>query len=109
MSAAEIADVPEGVVTVTSTIPAVYAGLVAVIEVALTTVTPVAAVVPKFTAVAPRRFVPEIVTEVPPAVEPDIGVMPVTVGEVVALLFTKTVIVPVFLFAALSYAVTVST
>ena len=95
--------------TVTSTIPAACAGLVAVIEVALTTVTPVAAGVPKFTAVAPRKFVPVIVTEVPPAVEPDVGVMPVMVGEVVALLFTETVIVPVFLFAALSYAITVST
>ena len=51
----------------------VPAGLVAVIEVALTTVTPVAAVVPKLTAVAPVKPVPVIVTEVPPAAEPVVG------------------------------------
>ena len=82
MSAAEVADVPEGVVTVTSTIPAAWTGLVAEIEVALTTVTPVAALLPKFTAVAPVKPVPEIVTEVPPAVEPDAGDMPVMIGGV---------------------------
>ena len=54
---------PEGVVTVTSTIPAAWAGLFAVIELALTTVTPVADVVPNFTAVAPVKPVPVIATE----------------------------------------------
>ena len=45
---------PLGVVTVTSTVlPAVPAGLVAVIALSLTTVKFVAAVVPKSTAVAP--------------------------------------------------------
>jgi len=83
LSAAEVADVPEGVVTVTSTIPAAWTGLVAVIEVALTTITPVAAVLPNFTAVAPVKLVPEIVTEVPPAIEPDAGEIPVMVGGVV--------------------------
>ena len=51
-SAAEVADVPAGVVTVTSTVP-VPAGLTAVTVVAFTTVTSVAGVVPKSTAVAP--------------------------------------------------------
>ncbi len=57
---------PAGVVTVTSTTP-VPAGLSAVIEVSLTTVTFVAGVVPKSTAVAPVKPVPVIVTSVPPA------------------------------------------
>ena len=52
---------PPGVVTVTSTVP-VPAGLSAVIVVPLTTVTSVAAVVPKSTAVAPVKPVPVIVT-----------------------------------------------
>ena len=55
-----------GVTTVTSTTP-VPAGLVAVICVAELTTTLVAAVVPKFTAVAPVKSVPVIVTVVPPA------------------------------------------
>ena len=64
-----MADVPPGVVTVTSTVP-VPAGLSAVIEVALTTVKFVAGVVPKSTAVAPVKPVPVIVTNVPPAAGP---------------------------------------
>ena len=78
-SAAEVADVPPAVVTVTSTVPAVPAGLVAVICVAVS-LTIVAGVVPNSTAVAPVRFVPVIVTVVPPAVGPDVGLTPVTVG-----------------------------
>ena len=87
MSAVEIADMPEGVVTVTSTVPAAWAGLVAVIEVALTTVTPVAAVLPKLTAVAPVKFVPVMVTGVLPTVVPVAGEMPVMVGADVAVIF----------------------
>ena len=60
-------------------------GLSAVIVVALTTVTPVAAVVPKSTAVAPVKPVPVIVTRVPPAAGPLFGLMPVTVGAATAL------------------------
>ena len=78
-SAGETADVPPGVVTVTFTTP-VPAGLSAVIEVSLTTVTFVAAVVPKSTAVAPVKPVPVIVTRVPPAAGPVVGLKPVTVG-----------------------------
>ena len=54
LSAEEVADVPPGPTTVTSTIPAVPAGLVAVICVpAALTTTLVAGVEPKLTAVAP--------------------------------------------------------
>ena len=66
-------------ITVTFTVP-VPAGLSAVMVVSLTTVTSVAAVVPKSTAVAPVKPVPVIVTEVPPAVGPLFGLTPVTVG-----------------------------
>ncbi len=56
--------VPPGVVTVTSTVPAVPAGAVAVMLVALLTVKLVAAVEPNLTAVAPVKLVPVIVTVV---------------------------------------------
>ena len=46
----------------------------------MTTLKLAAAVVPKVTAVAPRKLVPLIVTEVPPAAGPDDGLKPVTVG-----------------------------
>jgi len=74
-----VALVPPGVVTVTSTVPA-PAGEVAVIEVALTTLKLAAAVVPNWTAVAPVKFVPLIVTEVPPLAGPVVGLSPDTVG-----------------------------
>ena len=74
-----MADVPPGATTVTFTVP-VPAGLTAVIVVGLTTVTSVAGVVPKLTAVAPVKPVPVIVTTVPPAGEPEVGLMPETVG-----------------------------
>ena len=63
-----------------STVPAAWAGDVAVIDVSLLTVKPVAAVAPKFTAVAPVNPVPVIVTDVPPAAGPLLGVTLVTVG-----------------------------
>ena len=71
---------PPAVVTTTSTAPAACAGVVTVIDVAEFTVTPVAGVPPKVTDVAPVRFVPVIVTVVPPAVGPALGESPVTVG-----------------------------
>ena len=75
-----------GVVTTTLTAPAAWADVVAVIEVPLTTETPVAAAPPKVTpfappAAAPKRFVPVMVTMVPPSVEPVTGEIPVTVGK----------------------------
>ena len=72
--------VPPGVVTTTLAVPAVPAGVVAVIEVSLTTVNDVAAVPPMVTAVAPVKPVPVSVTLVPPAVLPLLGEIAVTVG-----------------------------
>ena len=67
-SAGLVALVPAGVVTVTSTVPE-PAGAVAVMEVALFTVTVGGrGVDPNFTPVAPVKLVPVMVTEVPPAV-----------------------------------------
>ena len=67
-------------VTTTFTVPAASAGVVAVIDVLLTTVTPVAAVPPKLTVAPAKKFVPVIVTPVPPAVGPVLGAIEVTVG-----------------------------
>jgi hypothetical protein len=67
-------------VTITLAVPAVPAGVVAVIDVALTTVTEVAAAPPKVTLVAPLKFVPVMVTACPPPVGPEEGDTAVTVG-----------------------------
>jgi hypothetical protein len=75
-----VALVPPGVVTVTSTVPAVPVGDVAVIELALFTVTPVAAVAPNFTVAPETNPLPVIVTLVPPANGPAEGLTAVTVG-----------------------------
>ena len=64
--------------TVTLATP-VPAGVVAVISVALTIVN-VASAVPNLTSVAPVKFCPVIVTEVPPAVVPVVGEIVVTAG-----------------------------
>ena len=72
--------VPLGVVTSTLAAPALPAGVVAVIVVAFTTVTPVAAVPFNVTAVAPVKPVPVRVTDCPPASGPDVELMDVTVG-----------------------------
>jgi hypothetical protein len=79
-SADEVALVPEGVVTVTSTVP-VPAGLTAVICVSLSTVKLVAAVAPNETTVAPVKPVPVIATVVLPASGPVVGLSEVTVGS----------------------------
>src|SRR5690606_4882314 len=71
---------PPGVVTSTSTKPAAWAGVVAVIWVGLSTVKLVAGVSPMVSAVAPVRSVPMMVTEVPPAVLPVFGVTEVSPG-----------------------------
>ena len=67
-------------VTVTVTAPALPAGVVAVMAVLLTTTTLVAAAVPNVTVAPAAKFVPVIVTAVPPAVGPLFGDTPVTVG-----------------------------
>jgi hypothetical protein len=79
-SAPDVEDVPPGPVTVTSTVPADPAGAVAVICVAELTVKLVAGVDPKLTAVAPVKLVPEIVTEVPPPLDPTDGLAETTEG-----------------------------
>ena len=76
-----VADVPPGVVTVRLKVPgAADAGDLTVICVPESTVNDVAALDPNLTAVAPVKPVPVIVTEVPPASGPAVGLMPVTVG-----------------------------
>jgi hypothetical protein len=79
-SADEVADVPPAVVTVTSTVPAVPEGLRSTICVAVSLVKLLTMVVPKRTAVALPKFVPVIVTDVPPDVGPAVGLRPDTVG-----------------------------
>jgi hypothetical protein len=69
------------VVIVTSTGPADPAGEVAVMEESEFTMKLVAGVEPKLTAVAPVKLVPAIVTLVPPAVDPELGLTLVTVGS----------------------------
>ena len=67
-------------VTVTVTAPALPAGVVAVIVVLFTTTTFVAAVPPNVTVAPAAKFVPVIVTAVPPAVGPLFGDTLLTVG-----------------------------
>ena len=61
---------PPPVVTIIPTAPALRAGVIQVIVVLFTIVKEVAAVIPNVTDVAPVKFVPVIVTLVPPAVLP---------------------------------------
>src|SRR5258705_249091 len=67
-------------VTVTVTTPAACVGVVAVIVVALTTITLVAALPPRLSVAPARKLVPVTVTAVPPVVGPDTGATLVTVG-----------------------------
>jgi hypothetical protein len=67
-------------VTVTVAAPALPAGVVAVIDVVLTTTTLVADILPNVTVAPAAKFVPVIVTAVPPAVVPLAGFMLLTVG-----------------------------
>jgi hypothetical protein len=78
-SAEPVALVPPGPVTVTSTVPDPD-GEVAVIDVAEFTVTPVAAPLPNETVSPEAKFVPVMVTAVPPAAGPLAGETPLTVG-----------------------------
>ncbi len=66
--------VPPAVVILIVTVPATCAPVTALTVVGDVTVKLVAGVVPNWTAVAPIRFVPVIVTVVPPLVVPDVGV-----------------------------------
>jgi hypothetical protein len=67
-------------VTVTVTAPALPAGVVAVIVVLFTTTTFVAAAAPNVTVAPAAKFVPVIVTAVPPAVVPLFGETLLTEG-----------------------------
>jgi hypothetical protein len=71
-------------VTVTVAAPALPAGVVAVMVVLFTTVTPVAAVPPKVTAAPLAKSIPVMVTAVPPATGPPFGDTLVTNGTVLA-------------------------
>ena len=73
--------VPLGVVTTTLAVPALPAGVVAVMVVAFTTTTAVAVAPPMVTTVAPIKSVPVMVTDCPPASGPDDGLITVTVGS----------------------------
>jgi hypothetical protein len=81
VSALLVADVPPGVVTVTSTVPDDSAGAIAVIDVLEPTVTLVAAwPVPNATVAPDTKPVPVIVTVVPAESGPPLGLIPVTAG-----------------------------
>jgi hypothetical protein len=80
-SLALVGEVPLGLVTVTSTVPAAWAGEVVVISVSETTVKDAAGIAPKSTAFAVVKSVPVIVTGVPPAVGPALGATELTVGS----------------------------
>jgi hypothetical protein len=72
--------VPLLLVTVNVTVPALPAGVVAVMVAPFTTVTVAAAMFPNVTVAPAAKFVPVIVTAVPPAVDPLFGVTLLTVG-----------------------------
>ena len=78
-SAELVEDVPVSFVTVMSTVPAVPAGEVAVMEVSETMVK-LAALPAKLAPLASAKPVPVMVTTVPPAIGPATGVIPVTLG-----------------------------
>ena len=75
-----VAETPPGVVTVISTHIGAPAGDTAEICVEDNTVNEVAGVEPNFTAVAPFRLVPLMITVVPPATGPEAGDTDETVG-----------------------------
>lgn len=87
-SGPEAPEVPLAFVTLTSTgveVGEVIAGVVAVICVSEFTVNDAAAVLPNLTpveATVERKPLPEMVTVVPPALVPDVGLTPVTIGVV---------------------------
>ncbi|MNM52521.1 hypothetical protein D3C81_636000 [compost metagenome] len=78
--AGPVALVPPLAVTTTFTTPALPAGEVAVMVVALTTVTAKPLLLPNFSAVTPVKPVPVMVTAVPPLLGPVAGVTAVMVG-----------------------------
>src|SRR5207237_7805899 len=71
---------PSVFVRTTLTGPAACAAVVAVIVVLLTTFTFVAALPPRVTVAPAAKFVPVIVTAVPPVAGPGVGVLPLSGG-----------------------------
>ena len=82
-SAAEVALVPFGVVTMMSFVPLGNAGVITVIWVSELTVKLGAPDGPNPIDVAPVKLTPVMVTAVPPDVGPLVGLMPVTIGAAV--------------------------
>ena len=74
---------PPPFVTIISTPPVIWAGVIQVIVVLFTMLRDVAAIPSNVTDVAPVKFVPVIVTFVPPSVLPDDGEMSVMLGGVI--------------------------
>ena len=74
---------PPPVVTIMPTAPALRTGVIQVIVVLFTMLRFVADNPPNVTKVAPVKFLPVIVTFVPPAMPPDDGEMPVIFGGVI--------------------------
>jgi len=74
---------PPPVVTIMPAAPALRAGVIQVIVVLFTTLKVVADNPPNVTKVAPVKFLPVIVTFVPPAMPPDDGEMLVIFGGVI--------------------------
>ena len=74
---------PPPVVTIMPTAPALRTGVIQVIVVLFTTLKVVADNPPNVTKVAPVKFLPVIVTFVPPAMPPDDGEMLVIFGGVI--------------------------
>ena len=74
---------PYNDVTIMPTAPVLRVGVIQVIVVLFTTLREVADNPPNVTKVAPVKFLPVIVTFVPPAMPPDDGEMPVIFGGVI--------------------------
>ncbi len=91
----DVAEVPAGVVTVTSTVPADSAGDTPVMEVSPFTVKLVAGTEPNMTELAPVKPAPVIATDVPPAVDPDAGLMAMIMGDGATVVVVAPVVVVV--------------
>jgi hypothetical protein len=74
---------PSSVVTIMPTAPALRAGVIQVIVVLFTMLREVATIPSNLTDVAPVKFVPVIVTFVPPTMAPDDGEMLLIAGSVI--------------------------
>jgi hypothetical protein len=79
-----VAEVPAGVVTCTSTVPAASGGASTVSCVSLLTTTLSAGTPPKVTLVASVKPLPLTTTVVPPPLGPEVVFRPVTVGAAAA-------------------------